>query len=273
MGRRAGVTRIALRLATGATLAFIYIPIGVIVLYSFNAATSCQLADHGADARLVRPGVQRRGHPRRRCSTSLQAAIGATAVALVLGSLLAFAVHRFRFFGREALSFLVILPIALPGIVTGIALNTAFRTIGIDFGLLTIIIGHATFCVVVIYNNVIARLRRTARVDRGGVDGPRRGHVADLPPRDVPGDPDGARGRRAAGLRPVVRRDHRDDVHRPGRARRRCRSGSSATTSGRTSCRSSTSRRSSSWSLSIIPVYLASRLTVRPGRRARARAA
>jgi putative spermidine/putrescine transport system permease protein len=80
----------------------------------------------------------------------------------VLGSLIAFAVHRFRFFGREGLSFLILLPIALPGIVTGIALNTTFRTFGIDFGLLTVIIGHATFCVVVIYNNVVARLRRTA---------------------------------------------------------------------------------------------------------------
>ena len=77
--------------------------------------------------------------------------------------MLSFAVHRFRFFGRETVSFLVILPIALPGIVTGIALNTAFRTFGIDLSLLTIIIGHATFCIVVVYNNVIARLRRTAR--------------------------------------------------------------------------------------------------------------
>jgi putative spermidine/putrescine transport system permease protein len=94
---------------------------------------------------------------------SLRAALGATAVALVLGSLLAFAVHRFRFFGRETVSFLVILPIALPGIVTGIALNTAFRTIGIDLGLITIIIGHATFCIVVVYNNAIARLRRTSQ--------------------------------------------------------------------------------------------------------------
>jgi putative spermidine/putrescine transport system permease protein len=80
----------------------------------------------------------------------------------VLGSLIAFAVHRHRFFGREALSFIVVLPIALPGIVTGLALNIAFRTVGIDLGLLTVIVGHATFCVVVIFNNVIARLRRTS---------------------------------------------------------------------------------------------------------------
>jgi putative spermidine/putrescine transport system permease protein len=92
----------------------------------------------------------------------MKAALGATAVALLLGTLAALAVSRYRFFGRESISFLIILPLALPGIVTGIALNTAFRTIGLDFGLLTIIVGHATFCVVVVFNNVVARLRRSS---------------------------------------------------------------------------------------------------------------
>ena len=69
---------------------------------------------------------------------------------------------RYRFFGRETISFIVILPIALPGIITGLALQTTFQTVGIDFGLLTIIIGHATFCIVVVYNNALARLRRLA---------------------------------------------------------------------------------------------------------------
>jgi putative spermidine/putrescine transport system permease protein len=95
--------------------------------------------------------------------TSIQAGLGATAIALVLGTLLSFAVQRYRFFGREAVSFAVILPIALPGIVTGMALNSTFRTFGIDLSLFTIIVGHATFCVVIVYNNVLARLRRTAR--------------------------------------------------------------------------------------------------------------
>src|SRR6478672_11846214 len=98
--------------------------------------------------------------------TSVKAGLGATAIALVLGSLAAMAVSRFRFFGREAVSFLIILPLALPGIVTGMALNATFREVlspfGIGLGLFTVIVGHATFCVVVIYNNVIARLRRTA---------------------------------------------------------------------------------------------------------------
>jgi putative spermidine/putrescine transport system permease protein len=91
------------------------------------------------------------------------AALGATAIALVLGTLAALAVQRYRFFGRETVSFLLILPIALPGVVTGIALAATFRTVGIDFGLETVIVGHATFCVVIAYNNVIARLRRQPR--------------------------------------------------------------------------------------------------------------
>ena len=91
--------------------------------------------------------------------------MSATAIALLLGSLAALAVARYRFFGREAISFLVILPLALPGIVTGMALNATFRNLpepfGVELGLFTIMIGHATFCIVVVYNNVIARLRRT----------------------------------------------------------------------------------------------------------------
>ena len=87
----------------------------------------------------------------------------ATAIALVLGTLAALAVQRYSFFGRRSISFLLVLPIALPGVVTGIALQTSFVTFGVDFGLLTIVVGHATFCVVIAYNNVIARLRRLPR--------------------------------------------------------------------------------------------------------------
>lgn len=155
-------TRIALRVATALTLAFIYLPLAVVLLYAFNAAPLSRWPIEGLTLdwfirAIDDPGI------RSALTASLEAAIGATTVALVLGTLLAFAVHRFSFFGRDAVSFAVILPIALPGIVTGIALNTAFRTIGLQLGLLTVIIGHATFCIVVIYNNVIARLRRTAR--------------------------------------------------------------------------------------------------------------
>jgi len=154
--------RVALRALTGLTLAFIYVPIAIIVLYSFNAAKVASWPISGLTIdwylkAFSNPGI------RSALIASLEAAIGATAVALLLGSLIAFAVQRFAFFGRQTLSFVVILPLALPGIVTGIALNTAFRTVGLDFGLVTIVVGHATFCIVVVFNNVVARLRRVSR--------------------------------------------------------------------------------------------------------------
>jgi len=155
-------SRLALRIAAAVTLAFIYVPIAVVVLYSFNASPVARWPITELTTEWYARAFRDEGI-RAALTASLQAAIGATLVALVLGTMIAFAVHRFRFFGRDGISFLVILPIALPGIVTGIALNTTFRTLGIDFGLATVIVGHATFCVVVIYNNVIARLRRTAR--------------------------------------------------------------------------------------------------------------
>jgi putative spermidine/putrescine transport system permease protein len=154
--------RIALRIATAAILVFIYVPIGLIVLYSFNSAKVASWPIQGLTLQwyqnaLTNPGI------RSALLTSFQAAIGATIAALLLGSLVAFAIQRYSFFGRQSLSFLVVLPLALPGIVTGIALNTSLRAIGIDFGLQTIVIGHATFCVVVVFNNVVARLRRISR--------------------------------------------------------------------------------------------------------------
>jgi len=155
-------TRIGLRIATGITLGFIYVPIGVIVLYGMNAGRVQTWPLRGLTLDWFPRAFQDEG-VRQALMASLGAGIGATILALLLGSLLAFAVHRFRFFGRETLSFVVILPLALPGIVTGIALNTAFRTLGLDLGMLTVIVGHATFCIVVVYNNAIARLRRSSR--------------------------------------------------------------------------------------------------------------
>jgi putative spermidine/putrescine transport system permease protein len=155
-------TRIALRVATALILVFIYVPIGLIVLYSFNSARVASWPIQGLTLdwyakALSNPGI------RSALLTSVEAAVGATIAALILGSLVAFAIQRYSFFGRQPLSFLVVLPLALPGIVTGIALNTSLRAVGFDFGLLTIIIGHATFCVVVVFNNVGARLRRLPR--------------------------------------------------------------------------------------------------------------
>ena len=128
---------------------------------------------------------------------SLKAARSRRSIALVLGSAAAFGVHRFRFFGRDAISFLLVLPIALPGIITGMALNSYFTFWKFNFGLWTIVIGHATFCVVVVYNNVIARLRRVPGLADRGVDGSRRRRAPDVPLRHLPDDLDGARSRAA----------------------------------------------------------------------------
>jgi putative spermidine/putrescine transport system permease protein len=158
---RSQATRLLLRLATAATLLFIYLPIALIVIYAFNTNRVPTWPPAGLTLDWFGKAAQS-SEIRDSLSLSIQAATGATLVALVLGTLAAFAVHRFRFFGRETVSFLVILPIALPGIVTGIALATAFKTIGVQFGLLTIVVAHATFCVVTVYNNAIARMRRTS---------------------------------------------------------------------------------------------------------------
>src|ERR1700736_3709430 len=146
--------------ATGCTLAIIYIPLLLIALYAFNESRSQTWPIPGFTLQWVQEAI---GNPGARDAVILSVQVGllATGVALILGSLLAFAVHGYRFFGRNTVSFLVILPIALPGVVTGIALNATFRNLFGGLSLMTLIIGHATFCIVVVYNNVIARLRRT----------------------------------------------------------------------------------------------------------------
>jgi putative spermidine/putrescine transport system permease protein len=155
-----------LRATTALTLAFIYLPLLVIGLYAFNERRVQAWPIRGLTLEWWGRAFENEGF-RAALTTSLKAAAGATAVALVLGTLASLAVARYRFFGRETISFLVVLPIALPGIVTGMALNATFRTVlepvGIGLGLFTIVVGHATFCIVVVYNNVVARLRRTAR--------------------------------------------------------------------------------------------------------------
>jgi putative spermidine/putrescine transport system permease protein len=179
------LSRIGLRVATAGTLVFLYVPIVIIAIYAFNDSKNQswtglldRLSLNGFFETFSLRWVEaawKNDQVRESLWLSVQAAAGATIVALVLGSAAAFAVHRYRFFGRDGISFVLVLPIALPGIVTGMALNAAMHA-GIDgfdigplhvtgpeFGLLTIIVGHATFCVVVVYNNVVARLRRMGR--------------------------------------------------------------------------------------------------------------
>ena len=155
--------RLALASFTALVLAAIYLPLLVVLVSSVNPDRTFSWPPRGVTAQWWQRAWSNAG-AREALWTSAKAGLGATVLALVLGTMAAFAVGRYRFFGREAVSFLVVLPIALPGIVTGIALNAAFRTtlepFGIGLGLLTVVIGHATFCIVVVYNNVLARLRR-----------------------------------------------------------------------------------------------------------------
>jgi len=141
-------------------LVVIYFPLLLVLLNSFNADTTFGWPPTALTFEWWRRVVSNEG-ALDALWTSVQAGLSATAIALVLGTMAAFALQRYRFYGRDTVSLLIILPIALPGIVTGIALNNAFRTIlGIDLGLFTAIVAHATFCIVVVFNNVIARLRR-----------------------------------------------------------------------------------------------------------------
>jgi putative spermidine/putrescine transport system permease protein len=151
-----------LRLAVYGGLLFLYFPLFILVLYAFNTQSSAfTFPPPGLTTKWF--GVARdTGAIWTAMRLSIVVALLATGIAMLLGSLAAAAVARSKFFGRETISWLVILPIALPGIVTGIALRSAINVAGIPFSTLTIAAGHATFCVVIVYNNVIARLRRTS---------------------------------------------------------------------------------------------------------------
>jgi putative spermidine/putrescine transport system permease protein len=166
-----GGTRTLLRIGTAITLAFLYIPLVVVGLYAFNGQTVQRWPIQEWSLKWFDKALNNHG-VRDALLTSVKAGLGATAIALVLGTAASFAVARYRFFGRDTISFLVVLPIALPGIVTGMALNTTFsQVLGVSLGLFTVIVGHATFCIVVVYNNVVARLRRSsASIDEASAD-------------------------------------------------------------------------------------------------------
>ena len=151
---------LGLTLAAAGVLLFLHLPVVIILLYAFTTdEATFSFPPPGLTTRWF--GVAfGRGDFWDALSLSLRVALFATLVALILGTLAAAAVYRTRFFGREAISFLLLLPLALPGIVTGIALRSAMGLMDVRFSFWTIVIGHATFCVVVVYNNVLARFRR-----------------------------------------------------------------------------------------------------------------
>ncbi|MBS4753163.1 ABC transporter permease [Nocardioides sp. zg-ZUI104] len=145
---------------TFGVLALVYLPLLVVVANSVNASQSMTWPPSGLTLEWWRRAADSSG-AREALLTSLQVAAVATCIALVLGTLLALALQRYSFFGKHTVNLLVILPIALPGVVTGIALNNGFRAImGVDLSLWTIVVAHATFCIVTVFNNVQARLRR-----------------------------------------------------------------------------------------------------------------
>lgn len=153
-------TRITLAVWTVAVLLFLFVPIAIIVTYAFNPSNVQGWPLHGLSTKWFSPTIHNK-EMQDAFLLSLKAGALATSIAMLLGSAAAFAVHRFSFFGREAVSLLLVLPLALPGIITGMALNSFFQFWGVDLSYLTIVAGHATFCIVIVYNNVIARLRRT----------------------------------------------------------------------------------------------------------------
>jgi putative spermidine/putrescine transport system permease protein len=140
-------------------LVLLYIPLLLVVVNSFNQSRTFGFPPTGFTLEWWQKAANSSG-ALSALGTSVLAGVCAMVIALVLGSLAAFAVQRFRFFGRSTVSFLVLLPITLPGIVTGIALNASFLSVGAELGIITVIIGHATFCIVIVFNNVQARLRR-----------------------------------------------------------------------------------------------------------------
>jgi putative spermidine/putrescine transport system permease protein len=152
-------THLALGVWTWLVIAFLLFPIVLICVYAFNASNvEAWPITHFSTTWFGQ--AWRNTEIRDALWLSIRVGLVAMAIAVTLGSVAAFAVHRFRFFGRELVSFVFVLPIALPGIITGMALNSFFVTGGITLSLWTIVVGHATFCIVVVYNNVIARLRR-----------------------------------------------------------------------------------------------------------------
>lgn len=153
----------ALRVIAGLIMAAIYLPLLLVIVNSFNAATSSSFPITRFSAKWWVAAWQNEG-VREALWTSLKVAGAATAIALVLGTMTAFALSRYRFFGKNTVNLLVVLPIALPGIVTGVALSNTFKTVleplGVGLGFFSVIVGHATFCIVMVFNNVQARLGR-----------------------------------------------------------------------------------------------------------------
>ena len=154
-------TPFSLRISAAAGLLFLHLPLALIILYAFTTEEkSFQFPPPGYTTKWFGIAWSERPDIWAPLYLSLKVASMATALALLFGTFAAAALSRAKFFGRETISLLFVLPIALPGIITGISLRSAFDLMGLDFSIWTIILGHATFCIVVVYNNAVARFRR-----------------------------------------------------------------------------------------------------------------
>ena len=152
-----------LKAAAIAGLLFLHLPLLLIFVYAFTTEEkSFQFPPPGFTTQWFGTAWYDRPDIWGPLWLSLKVAFLATLIALVFGTLAAAALSRAKFFGKDSISLLFILPIALPGIITGIALRSAFDIMSIPFSTWTIILGHATFCIVVVYNNALARFRRTS---------------------------------------------------------------------------------------------------------------
>jgi len=208
------MSRVALGAVAALVYAFLYLPLIVVIIYAFNSATITswppgQPSLHWFNVLWNDPD------PRDAIANSLKVAVTATLLAVLLGTPAAFALQRFRFFGKESLGFVITLPILLPGIITGIAMLTWFTQL-IQWGvlpglsLLTVTIGHATFCIVLVFNNVLARLRRAtpalgeASMDLGA------GRLANVLEGDTSQHSRRPDCGRASRFHAVVRRNNRD---------------------------------------------------------------
>ena len=155
-----GGARRAVRAWTVLILLFLYVPLALVLVNAFNSSRTFAFPPTGLTVQWWLHAANSEGMWKS-LANSVVVGLGATMIALVLGTMAAFAVQRYDFFGKHTVSFLVVLPITLPGIVTGIALNATFTSaLGVTLGLATVIIGHATFCIVIVFNNTQARLRR-----------------------------------------------------------------------------------------------------------------
>ena len=163
-------TRVFLYAMMGFGFSFIYVPLLLVVINSFNENTSFAWPPTGFTTTWWSKAAVNEG-VRDAITRSAVVALFATVIALILGSLAAAAISRYKFFGRDSISLLFVLPIALPGIVTGIALNNVFTNFLGELTIFTIIVGHATFCIVVVFNNVAARYRRLgANLEEASMD-------------------------------------------------------------------------------------------------------